>query len=88
LTNTAKAATLSGKEVVMRAATEQEFTQAIGTAKWPRPKYYHAGRCSDAVYKDDEGVRGFIGTEVAQKTSITTRGKVSQVSYMVNPDYL
>jgi hypothetical protein len=72
----------------MRNATEREFNQAIGNARWPSPKRCHAGRCSDAFYKDDEGVRGYIGTEVAQKTSITTRGKVSQVSYLVNPDYL
>jgi len=72
----------------MRQATQKEFNVALGNAKWPRPEYCHAGRVTDTFYKDAEGVRGLCGTPVAQKTSITTRGKVSSVSYLVNPDYL
>lgn len=72
----------------MRTATEQEFNQALTNARWPRPERCYAGRCEDYYYKDLEGVRDLCGTEVAHKTVITTRGKRSQVHYLVNPAYL
>ena len=65
----------------MRTATEQEFADAVARAGYPTPRRMKAGRCFDAYYSDR-------GTEVASKHEITTRGKVTSVTYMVNPDYL
>jgi len=72
----------------MKEATEKEFNQAIANARWPRPERCYAGRCEEHSYKDVEGVRGYCGTSVAHKTVITSRGKVSQVLFSVNPEYL
>jgi hypothetical protein len=74
-------------EAIMRQATKKEFKQAIANARWPQPERCYAGRCEDYYYKDAEGVRDYIGTDVAHKTVITTRGKRSE-TYLVNPKYL
>jgi hypothetical protein len=65
----------------MRTATEQEFAAAVARAGWPAPRRMTAGRCFDAYYSDR-------GTDVASKHEVTTRGKVTSTTYMVNPAYL
>jgi hypothetical protein len=65
----------------MKEVTFKEFQQALGKAGWPSPEYAHTKRTMDAWYKDR-------GTEVAHKTQILTRGKVTQETYLVNTDYL
>lgn len=65
----------------MRGCTLQEYQDAIAKAKWPEPRYMHTKRSMTKLYMDQ-------GTEVAQLTEISTRGKKPQVSYMCNPDYL
>lgn len=65
----------------MRVCTVAEYQQAIAKAKWPEPRYMHSKRSMTKLYTDR-------GTEVAQMTEISTRGKKPQVSYMCNPDYL
>jgi hypothetical protein len=71
----------------MRGATEKEFNDAVAKAKWPKPRRMFSGKpdtgsgTMDAIFNDR-------GTEVASKHVIYKRGKQSQVSYMVNADYL
>lgn len=63
----------------MRTATAAEYAAARSRATSTR--HMQAGRCFD-VYHSDRG------TEVASKHEITTRGKVTSTTYMVNPAYL
>ena len=63
----------------MRTATAKEYAAARSRATSTR--HMNAGRCSD-VYHSDRG------TEVASKHEVTTRGKVTSTSYMVNPAFL
>jgi hypothetical protein len=65
----------------MKEATYEEFEAALAKAKWPAPRRMHTRRTMTAIYSDR-------GTEVAEKTTIETRGKPTQVTYLVNPDYL
>lgn len=65
----------------MKSVSEKEFQEALANAGWPAPEYAHTKRTMDVYYKDR-------GTEVAHRTQIMTRGKVTDESYMVNPDYL
>lgn len=65
----------------MKIATSAEFQKALGNARWPKPEYAFGKRTTDVWYKDR-------GTEVAHATMTLTRGKVVQVAYMVNTDYL
>jgi len=66
----------------MQSATEKEFLQALRSVPWHRKEHIDGGKRSmDVEYKDR-------GTLIAKKTLIYSRGKVSQVYYMVNPDYL
>jgi hypothetical protein len=65
----------------LKEVTFKEFQKALANAGWPSPEYAHTKRTMDAWYKDR-------GTEVAHKTQILTRGKVTQETYMANPDYL
>ena len=67
--------------MAMKIATFAEFQKACGNARWPAPEYAFTRRTADAWYKDR-------GVEVAHKTEILKRGKVIQVAYMVNTDYL
>lgn len=65
----------------MRDCTEKEYLDAVAKAGWPEPRYMTTKRSMTKLYTDR-------GTEVAQKTELSTRGKKPQVSYMCNPDYL
>lgn len=65
----------------LQSATEAEFNEALANARWPRPHYMHTKRTMGAVYKDR-------GTIVAEKHQMLTRGKVTNESFLVNPDYL
>jgi len=65
----------------MQSATEKEFNEAVGNAKWPTPRRMHTKRTYDAFYSDR-------GTAVAEKHQVLSRGKVQSESYMVNPEYL
>lgn len=65
----------------MRDCSVAEYQQALAKAGWPAPRYMPSKRILTVLYMDR-------GTEVAQKTEISTRGKKTQVSYMCNPDYL
>jgi len=65
----------------LKEVTFKEFQQALANAGWPSPEYAHTKRTMDAYYKDR-------GTEVAHKTQILTRGKVTQEHFYANPDYL
>jgi len=65
----------------MRECTMAEYQQALAKAKWPEPRYMNSKRSMTKVYTDR-------GTEVAEMTEISTRGKKPQVMYMCNPDYL
>ena len=63
----------------MRTATENEYAHARSRATSTR--HMTAGRCFD-VYHSDRG------TEIASKHEVSTRGKVTSTTYMVNPAYL
>lgn len=65
----------------MRECTQKEYLDAIAKAKWPEPRYMNSKRTMTKLYSDR-------GTEVAEMTEISTRGKKPQVTYMCNPDYL
>ena len=65
----------------MRGCTQKEYLDAIAKAKWPEPRYMNSKRTMTKLYSDR-------GTEVAEMTEISTRGKKPQVTYMCNPDYL
>lgn len=65
----------------MRECTQREYLDAIAKAGWPEPRYMNSKRSMTKLYSDR-------GTEVAQMTEISARGKKPQVSYMCNPDYL
>lgn len=65
----------------MRECSLAEYQQALAKAGWPAPRYMNSKRSMTVLYMDR-------GTEVAQKTEISSRGKKPQVSYMCNPDYL
>lgn len=65
----------------MRECSLAEYQQALAKAKWPEPRYMNSKRIMTKLYTDR-------GTEVAQMTEISSRGKKPQVSYMCNPDYL
>jgi hypothetical protein len=65
----------------MRDCSIAEYQQALAKAKWPEPRYMNSKRVMTKLYMDR-------GTEVAQMTEISSRGKKPQVSYMCNPDYL
>lgn len=63
----------------MKTATEKEYAQAVARAGQKRQM--HTRRTSDVFWSDR-------GTEVASKHEVTTRGKVTSTTYMVNPAYL
>jgi hypothetical protein len=63
----------------MRTATAKEYAQA--TARAGQKRQMHTRRTSDVFWSDR-------GTEVASKHEISTRGKVTSTTYMVNPAYL
>lgn len=65
----------------MREATQAEFQAALARAGWPAPRYMHSRRSTTVVYSDR-------GTEVAERTTLTTRGKVTSEHYLVNPAFL
>ena len=65
----------------MRDCSIAEYQQALAKAGWPEPRYMNSKRIMTKLYMDR-------GTEVAQMTEISTRGKKPQVSYICNPDYL
>jgi hypothetical protein len=65
----------------MGECTEKEYLDAIAKAGWPEPRYMTTKRTMTKLYSDR-------GTEVAQMTEISTRGKKPQRSFMCNPDYL
>lgn len=65
----------------MRECSIAEYQKALAKAGYPEPRYMNSKRVMTKLYTDR-------GTEVAQMTEISTRGKKPQVSYMCNPDYL
>jgi len=65
----------------MRECTVAEYQKAIAKAGYPEPRYMNSKRSMTKIYTDR-------GTEVAEMTEISTRGKKPQVMYMCNPDYL
>lgn len=65
----------------MRECTKKEYLNALEVANWPEPRYMHSKRTMTKLYS-------VCGTEVAQFTEVTTRGKKPRVSYMCNPDHL
>lgn len=65
----------------MRDCTVAEYQKALAKAGYPEPRYMNSKRVMTKLYTDR-------GTEVAQMTEISTRGKKPQVSYLCNPDYL
>lgn len=65
----------------MRDCSVAEYQEALAKAGWPEPRYMNSKRIMTKLYMDR-------GTEVAQMTEISSRGKKPQVSYMCNPDYL
>ncbi len=65
----------------MKSCTEKEFNEAVAKAGWPTPRRMCGNRYYGAVYMDR-------GTEVASKHQVMTRGKVTNESYMCNPEYL
>jgi hypothetical protein len=65
----------------MRECTLAEYQQALAKANWPEPRYMNSKRSMTKLFMDR-------GTEVAEMTEISTRGKKPQVLYMCNPDYL
>ncbi len=67
----------------MQSATEREYNTVLAHAsQLQRPRYIDGGPRSMTVEHSDRG------TLVASKTTIYSRGKVSQEMYMVNADYL
>jgi len=72
---------LPTKTAGLKNVTEKEFLKALANAGWPAPQYSHTKRTMDVYYKDR-------GVEVAHKTQIMTRGKVTQETFSANPDYL
>jgi hypothetical protein len=65
----------------MRDCSVMEYQQALAKAGWPEPRYMNSKRIMTKLFMDR-------GTEVAQWTEISSRGKKPQVSYMCNPEYL
>ena len=65
----------------MKTCTETEFNNAVARAGWPTPRRMSTRRTYAAFYMDR-------GTEVASKHQVMTRGKVTNESYMCNPEYL
>ena len=63
----------------MRTATATEYAHA--TARAGQKRQMHTRRTSDVFWSDR-------GTEVASKHEISTRGKITSTTYMVNPAYL
>lgn len=73
--------TASIRTAGLKEVTFKEFQKALANAGWPAPEYSHTKRTMDAWYMDR-------GVEVAHKSQVLTRGKVTQETYSANPDYL
>jgi hypothetical protein len=64
----------------MREATREEYNRATSTPNAVK-RHMPGKRCSTVDWS-------VCGKPVASKTEIITRGKVSSVSYQVNPEFL